>query len=112
VRAGGDYNLIPGQLSVRLGVSYETRAVPVEYMNIDVWPVAKLGLHVGGTVALDKVKLSVGYAHVFFQPVEVGVGTGRVPEIVSQQPDRAQPVNEGYYQAALDVVSLQANLAF
>jgi hypothetical protein len=111
VRAGGDYNLIPGKLSVRLGVSYETRAVPVEYMNIDAWPVAKLGLHAGGTLAFDSVRVSLAYAHVFFQPVDLGVGAGRVPEIVSQQPDRAQAVNEGYYQAALDVVSLQANVA-
>jgi long-subunit fatty acid transport protein len=112
VRAGGDYNAVPGLLALRLGVSYETRAVPVEYMNIDAFPVAKLGLHVGGTLAFERVKLSVGYAHVFFQPVDVGVGAGRVPEIVSQQPNQAQAVNEGYYQAALDVVSLQANLEF
>lgn len=112
VRAGGDYNLVPGKFSVRLGVSYETRAVPVEYMNIDAWPVAKLGLHVGGTLAIDTLKLSIAYAHSFFQPVDVGVGAGRVPEIVSQNPNAAQAVNEGYYQAALDVISLQANLAF
>lgn len=112
VRAGGDYNLVPGRFSLRAGISYETRAVPVEYMNIDAWPVAKLGLHVGATLAIDNVRLSAGYAHVFFQPVDVGVGAGRVDEIVSQQPNRAQPVNEGYYQAALDVVSLQANVAF
>jgi long-subunit fatty acid transport protein len=112
VRAGGDYNLVPGKFSVRLGVSYETRAVPIEYMNIDAWPVAKLGLHAGGTVAFDKLKLSIAYAHIFYQSVDVGVGAGRVPEIVSQQPNAAQPVNEGYYQAALDVVSVQANVAF
>lgn len=112
VRAGGDYNVVPAKLALRLGVSYETRAVPVEYMNIDAWPVAKLGLHAGGTLALHKLKLSVAYAHIFFQPVDVGVGAGRVPEIVSQQQNAAQAVNEGYYQAALDVVSLQANLAF
>jgi hypothetical protein len=81
-------------------------------MNIDAWPVAKLGLHIGATLAVDSVRLSAGYAHIFFQPIDVGVGTGRVNEIVSQQPDRAQPVNEGYYQAALDVISLQANVAF
>ena len=35
VRAGGEYNVLPSVLALRVGVSYETRAVPVEYMNID-----------------------------------------------------------------------------
>jgi hypothetical protein len=112
VRAGGEYNVLPTVLALRLGVSYETRAVPIEYMNIDAWAVAKLGLHFGVTLAIERVKFSAGYAHVFYQPVEVGVGAGAVPEIVSQLPSRAQPVNEGYYQAAQDVISLQANLVF
>lgn len=111
VRAGGDYNAVPGRFAFRLGVSYETRAVPVEYMNIDSVPIAKLGLHVGGTIAFGNVKLSIGYAHLFFQPVDVGLGTGRITEIVSQLQQRAQAVNEGAYKASLDVVSVQANVA-
>lgn len=112
VRIGGDYNVVPEMLALRLGFSYESRAIPVEYMNIDAFAVGKLGIHVGGTLALGPVRLSAGYAHVFFQPIDVGVGTGKINELVSQNPAGAQAVNEGYYQAALDIFSVQANATF
>jgi long-subunit fatty acid transport protein len=113
VRLGGDYNWLPEKLAMRLGVSYETRAVPPEYMNIDVWPVAKLGFHAGATLALgDRYRITAAYSHVFYQSVEVAVGEGGVPEIVSQAPAAALPVNEGAYNASLDVLSVQANARF
>jgi long-subunit fatty acid transport protein len=113
VRLGGDYNWLPEKLAVRLGFSYETRAVPPEYMNIDIWPVAKLGIHAGATLALgERYRITAAYSHVFYQAVEVAVGEGRVPEIVSQAPDAALPVNEGAYNASLDVLSVQANARF
>lgn len=112
LRAGGEVALLPGMLSGRAGVSYETRAVPPQYMNIDLWPVAKLGLHLGGSLRLGSVTLAIAYSHVFYQPVDVDVGRGRVVEIVSQNPLAAQAVNEGSYAAALDVISGQANIAF
>jgi hypothetical protein len=111
VRIGGDYNVVPALLALRVGFSYETRAVPVEYMNVDAYPVARLGLHCGATLALSNWKLTAGYEHLFYQSIEVGVGAGRVDEIVSQNPAAAQAVNEGYYQAAQDIFSLQANVA-
>jgi hypothetical protein len=112
VRFGGEYNILPSKLSARAGVAYEGRAVPVEYMNIDSWPIAKLSLHIGGTVAFDRVRLSLAYAHVFYQPVEMDVGAGKVLEIVSQSQNKAQAVNEGYYSTSQDILSGQLNVAF
>lgn len=112
VRFGGDYNVLPSKLALRAGIAYESRAVPVEYMNIDSWPVAKLSLHLGATLAFAKYRLSIGYAHIFYQPIEVGVGAGKVPEIVSQNPAKAQAVNEGYYAASQDIISGQLNVGF
>jgi long-chain fatty acid transport protein len=111
VRVGGDYNVLPSLLALRAGFSYESRAVPVEYMNIDAYPVARLGLHVGATLALDNWKLTAAYEHLFYQSIQVGVGVGKVNEVVSQNPEAAQAVNEGYYQAAQDIFSVQANVA-
>ena len=102
----------PGKLALRAGVAYEGRAVPVEYMNIDSWPVAKRSLHLGATAAFDRLRVSLAYAHVFYQPIEMDVGVGGVKEIVSQSANKAQPVNEGYYSAAQDVLSGQLNVGF
>jgi long-chain fatty acid transport protein len=112
VRIGGDYNVLPGLLSVRAGLSYESRAAPLSYMNIDYWPINKVGIHFGATVAVGIARLSIAYAHLFYEQRTVPVGTGRVPEIVALNRDEAQAVNEGSYSARADIISLQANLRF
>jgi hypothetical protein len=112
VRFGGDYNAVAEMLAIRLGVSYETSAVPNEFMNIDAWPVQKVGVHAGLTLALGRSRLTLAYSHVFYGQVDVPVGTGQIKEIASEQAAMAQAVNEGRYQAALDVISVQSNLSF
>lgn len=112
LRVGGDYNLIASKLAVRAGLSYESNATPTEYMNIDAFAVSRYGLHVGATYALGRLKLSIAYAHIFYQSVDVAVGQGRVNEVVAANPERAQAVNEGSYSAALNVISVQANGSF
>lgn len=112
LRAGGDYNVIASKLSVRAGVSYESSATPTEYMNIDAWAVSRYGLHLGATYAFGALKLSIAYAHIFYESVDVALGQGRVTEVVAAGPEVAQAVNEGSYSAALNVISVQANGSF
>jgi hypothetical protein len=112
LRAGGDYNVLPGRLALRAGVSYATRAVPIETMSIVAWPVQKVGLHVGVTAAFGQYKLSLAYAHLFYQQIDVPLGSGQLKENVRLDPERANAINEGRYRAALDVVSLQLNTTF
>jgi hypothetical protein len=113
VRVGGDIQAIPERMTLRAGVSYATRAVPVETMNIDYWPVEKLGIHVGATFAfLERFKVHLAYAHLFYQATEVAVGTGQVRDIASIDEAKSKGVNEGRFEAALDVFSLQLNASF
>lgn len=112
VRVGGDYNFIRDVLSARLGVSYESSAIRKGYMGLDYWPVQKVGLHAGGTVKFGDFRLSLAYAHIFNQEVDVGVGEGRVLEISAVSPENAQAVNEGRYISGIDIVTLQANYVF
>lgn len=112
LRAGGDYNLIAEKLSVRAGMSYASNAVPTQYMNIDMMPVRKVGLHAGLTVAYGRSRLTLAYSHLFYQKVTVPVGGGEVREIVSQEITPPLPVNEGTFHASLDVISIQSNLSF
>ncbi|MET0343955.1 MAG: outer membrane protein transport protein [Polyangiales bacterium] len=111
VRLGGDYNLIAEKLAVRLGLSYAGTAVPGQYMNIDLLPVRKIGLHLGATSAYKRLKLTIAYAHLFYEKVTVPVGSGEVREITSQPPE-PQAVNEGFYHAQMDVISGQMNISF
>jgi len=113
LRLGGDYNVLPSRLAVRAGVAYESSGVPAKNMNIDYWPVQKFTLSLGATVAVQRWKFSLAYAHVFFESVTTPVGTGNVREITAVgDPKTAQPVNEGKYTASLNVISLQANYTF
>lgn len=68
--------MIRDRLALRAGVSYATRAVPSEYMTIGVWPVRKVSLHFGATMVFGRWRASIAYAHLFYQPTEVPVGSG------------------------------------
>jgi long-chain fatty acid transport protein len=112
MRIGSDYNVVPSRLAVRAGLSYASSAVRQELMAIDAWPVQKIGVHLGATMAFDKLRVSLAYAHVFFEQVSVPAGTGQFYEVVSVPAGEPLAVNEGDYDASLDVVSIQANVTF
>jgi long-subunit fatty acid transport protein len=112
LRLGGDYNVLPSRLALRLGAAYESSGVPAKNMNIDYWPVQKVTLSLGATLAVQRWRLSIAYAHVFYESITTAVGTGNVREVVALMQDRAQAVNEGKYSASLNVISLQANYRF
>jgi hypothetical protein len=112
VRAGSDINLVPGVFTVRGGFSFTQRATPVEYMNIDYWPVQKLGIHAGTTVAFGRFKLTAAYARLIYQTVKVQVGTGGVKDIASLQEVQSTGVNEGTFRASQNVFSFQLNAGF
>lgn len=72
VRFGGSYNLIPGLFGLSAGAHYETRGVNPDYMQIDFFPVERLGLHVGLMVRLAGwIDLSIAYAHIFQESITV-----------------------------------------
>jgi len=111
-RLGGDYHVLPGVLTVRAGVAYETRGVQVKNMNIDYWPVAKTALQIGGTYRIGPVDLHVAYAHIFNETIEVAVGEGNLKEVTATGADKALAANEGSYTSSIDIVSLQGNYRF
>lgn len=75
-RLGGDVNVIPGVLAIRAGGSFE---VPlnrnyVQWMTNDFMQGWRIGLHLGGTVRIDNhFDLSVAYAHIFSETVQIGM---------------------------------------
>jgi hypothetical protein len=71
-RLGGTYNLVPGLFAVSAGTHYETRGVTPEYMQIDFWPVSRVGVHGGVMVRVAKsIDLVLAYAHIFQETIVV-----------------------------------------
>ena len=72
VRLGGTLNVLPGLLGISSGVHYETRGVDPDFMQVDVWPVQRVGLHAGIMVRLAKsIDLVFSYAHIFQETIVV-----------------------------------------
>jgi hypothetical protein len=112
LRGGADLQVVPERFVIRGGVSWASRAQPIEYMSVDYWPVEKIGIHGGATLAAGRFRVSVGYAHFMYESITVPLGQGRVRDIVSIDIDKANAVNEGNYRAAQNVFSLQVDAAF
>jgi long-subunit fatty acid transport protein len=87
VRLGGDYNVLPGMLALRAGISYETdgqgtkticletgrppapgapcmRTGQAHYLNVLYYMLGRTGLHAGFTIRVaDKTDISFAFAH-------------------------------------------------
>ena len=77
VRAGGEYNPLPGLLSLRAGFSYETRGQDPEMLNVLTYMLGRTGLHAGLTLRFaGKTDITIGYAHFIQEDVRLQVYEG------------------------------------
>lgn len=73
LRAGGTYNILPGLFGISAGAHYETRGVDPGYMQIDYWPVSRIGLHMGVSLRVFRTfDFFASYAHIFQETIVVG----------------------------------------
>lgn len=73
MRLGGTYNILPGFFNVMAGVHYENRGIDPNFMQIDFWPVQRVGLHGGVTFRIFRnTDLVFSYAHIFDETIVVG----------------------------------------
>jgi long-subunit fatty acid transport protein len=110
VRLGADYAVIPDRLTVRGGYTFETSAIPSEYVAVDF---ANWGRHMvaaGVSACFWGVMVDVAYAHHFVPTQKVN--DSQVVQVTTPSPagrgQYATPsvVGNGTYTASLDVVSL------
>jgi hypothetical protein len=74
LRAGGDYNLLPGIFALRAGVSYETDGQDPQWFNIRNYMLSRTGFHAGVTLRVaTKTDVSIGYAHFIQRDVHLQV---------------------------------------
>jgi len=111
VRAGGEYSLeLAGhRWDARAGLSFETSAVPPEYLSIITIDAPKLTAALGVGLHLGKFRLDATYAHVFAFDVEVAPEEARAPQlspVAANPPENPNYINAGTYSARADVIGL------
>jgi hypothetical protein len=84
LRLGGDYNVLPGLLALRAGVSYETRGSDPSDLNVLNYMLSRYGIHGGLTLRVaGKTDVSFGYAHFIHEDIALqvfdGEGTSKLP---------------------------------
>jgi hypothetical protein len=73
IRAGSSINVIPGLFGFSLGAHYETRGVNPDYMQIDYWPLSRIGLHAGVKFRVSgRIDITAAYAHIFQETITTG----------------------------------------
>jgi hypothetical protein len=105
---GSDVNVVPDRLALRAGMSFETNGYERRMWQLDFQPGQRVGMHVGMTVRVKGLNLSVAYARIFQWDTVVNLGEGEARQVVAGQPTGAV-INEGRYENAwhLFSVSLQ-----
>jgi long-subunit fatty acid transport protein len=90
VRLGGDANIIPGLLSLRLGGSFDSRGINPDHALAQNMNFQRIGVHAGATIRIAKnTDISVGYAHFFFETIEVQFNENDTPPLVIYAKDQA-----------------------
>ncbi len=136
VRVGGDWNVIPGQLALRVGSHFATSGFNSRYQTQDQLPGMRLGLHAGVTLRIERFDISLAYAHIFqfdetisdanasFRMVSATGMQGQCADGGAYDPNQpvtsrgcypqgfGSVVNAGRYTGELNVVSLQASYNF
>ncbi|HET6336612.1 MAG TPA: hypothetical protein VFG30_25490 [Polyangiales bacterium] len=73
LRAGSSINVIPGVFGFSVGAHYETRGVDPDFMQIDYWPLSRVGLHAGVKFRISgTIDITASYAHIFQETLVTG----------------------------------------
>lgn len=115
-RLGGEYmfKLWGYDMSLRTGASYETSAIPPEYLSLFTIDMDKITTSIGGGVKIgDHWRLDATYAHLFASSVYVSPDTAKIPR-VNPLPGNAplETVNGGQYAATADLFGVGAQYRF
>jgi long-subunit fatty acid transport protein len=115
-RLGGEYNYAIGDypMALRLGVQYETSAVPKEYLSLSSLDFNKLTLTLGGSLYIGRHWRFDGlYAHLFAGSVYTPPEDAKIPRVNPIKGNAPfEPVNGGSYSASADLIGVGLNYRF
>ncbi|AKT39259.1 OmpP1/FadL family transporter [Chondromyces crocatus] len=111
LRVGGEYGFgwLDKRWEARGGLSFETSAVPAEYLTVLTMDAPKVTAALGLGVHLGRFRFDATFARVFAFDVDVAPEEARVTQVM---PLRANPprvpdtINGGVYSASTNVVGL------
>jgi long-chain fatty acid transport protein len=117
VRLGGEYRIKASSylIDVRMGASYESSAVPKEYLSLSALDFEKVMISIGGSLHVGKNwRLDAVYAHLFASSVYVDPAIARIPRInpIKGNIQYEEPVNGGTYSASADIIGVGAQYKF
>lgn len=104
VHLGGDYNVVPGRLTLRTGLSFESNGYDRPLVQIDFQPGRRFGLHLGLTARFGGFELGLAYARIFQKDVVVSEQEAALRQIVTLEPGAV--INAGRYENSWDLLSL------
>jgi len=111
VRAGGEFSfpLLGQTWDVRAGVSYESSAVPVDYLHVLTMDSDKVSASLGLSLHVGKVRFDAVYAHIFLFDRRVDPEAAQIAQVspvVANPPENPNYVNGGNYTSRADIVGL------
>lgn len=115
VRLGAEYTIPTDAIAItpRAGFSYESSAIPPEYMSVLTVDINKLTLALGLTLAVDAWKFDAVFAHVFGEDVVVEPEDARSPLLLPVEAQGPRHyVNGGDYSARANVLGVGLSYAF
>ncbi|MDB4881809.1 MAG: Long-chain fatty acid transport protein, partial [Gemmatimonadetes bacterium] len=111
VRLGGEYgfaiNNVP--LTARAGVSYESSAIPKEYLSVLTLDAGKITTALGASVKVGKLRVDFTYAHLFAFDTTVDPKEAKITQVSPVNANAAKNpdyINGGIYSQRADVVGL------
>jgi len=107
-RIGGEYEFPVSsyRIALRTGLSYETSAVPADYLSLSSLDFAKTTVAIGGSLSIGKHwRFDALLAHMFTQATDVDVDTAKIPRISPLTGNAPlEAVNAGRYEASADLI--------
>jgi long-chain fatty acid transport protein len=111
VHLGGEYHLAAGGLEwdIRGGVSFESSAVPTNYLSVLTIDQNKVTTAIGGSLYWRNLRLDLTYAHVFGFDTNVNPNSAQlslISPVQANPPKTPDIINGGNYSARADVIGL------
>jgi long-chain fatty acid transport protein len=111
VRLGGEYGFeienIP--FTARAGVSYESSAIPKEYLSVLTLDAGKITTAVGASMKIGKVRFDLTYAHLFAEGTTVDPREAKITQVspvTANPPKNPDHINGGVYSQRADVLGM------
>jgi long-chain fatty acid transport protein len=111
--AGVEWAVIERRLRLRLGLFYDSGAIPDQTLSVAWYDAHKVGLCLGLSVELWRMVLDVGYTHVFYVPRTVDDSVvAQVNPLEPQSEAIPVVVGNGSFESSADAVGVALRAQF